>query len=84
MQIEVPSKEKLNRWRKQNEKIKQFRAAEEDKDIVAALNHQPIEPEMRHKEFPKLAQKRIEKRTKHDATVKQFEVPGRQPFPSPR
>ena len=40
---------------------------------MASLHHLPIEPELRHKEFPKLAKKRIEKRTIHDSTVKQFE-----------
>jgi hypothetical protein len=73
-QIEIPPKEVLTKWRRAHEKHEKFRSQEEDRDVVASLHHQPIDPELRHKEFPKLAKKRIEKRATHDATVKLFEV----------
>jgi hypothetical protein len=66
----------LAKWRREHEQHLLLRAAEEDRAAVASLHHQPIEPELRHKEFPKLARKRIEKRTAHDSTVKRFEVKG--------
>jgi len=72
-EIEIPDKEVLKKWRKNHEKQQILRTLEEDHDAVASLNHQPIDPALRHKEFPKLAQKRIDKRTTHDLTVKQFE-----------
>ena len=72
--FEVPPKEVMLRARKAHEKHQKLRSEEEDRDIVASLHHQPIDPHMRHKEFPKLARKRIMKRTTHDSTVKQFEV----------
>lgn len=74
VQLELPSKEELAKWRRGHEKLQLLRAREEDRDMVAALHHQPIEPEKRHKEFPKLARKRIEKRNAHDAAIKNFEV----------
>jgi hypothetical protein len=74
LQIEVPDKEVLRKWRKNHEKQQALRAQEEDLDAVASLGHQPIDPALRNKEFPKLAQKRIDKRNTHDLTVKQFEV----------
>jgi len=64
----------LAKWRREHEQHQLLRAAEEDRDAVASLHHQPIDPQLRHKEFPKLARKRVEKRTAHDSTVKHFEV----------
>ena len=72
--FEVPPKESMLKARKAHEKQQKLRFTEQDRDAVASLHHQPIDPSMRHKTFPKLARKRMLKRTTHDATVKQFEV----------
>ena len=64
----------LEEWRKNNEELHRLRHAEEDVDAVGALHHQPIDPELRHKEFPKLAKRHIEKREDHDHNVREFEV----------
>ena len=46
----------------------------QDRDAVAALNHQPIDPNVRHKELPKLAERAKQKRVDHDSFLKQFEL----------
>eukprot|EP00618_Florenciella_parvula_P017113 CAMPEP_0119479594 /NCGR_PEP_ID=MMETSP1344-20130328/8788_1 /TAXON_ID=236787 /ORGANISM="Florenciella parvula, Strain CCMP2471" /LENGTH=1700 /DNA_ID=CAMNT_0007513837 /DNA_START=186 /DNA_END=5285 /DNA_ORIENTATION=+ len=72
--ISVPPAETLLAWRNSHEKMVAFRAAEEDRDAVAALNHQPIDPNVRHKELPKLAERAKQKRVDHDSFLKQFEL----------
>lgn len=64
----------MEAWKRENAKAQLIHAEEEDRDAVASLRHQPIEPSLRNQEFPKLAVRRVKKRSAHDGAVKQFEV----------
>ena len=73
-EIKVPPKEFLQAARAEHEHLTSEKKKNEDAFTVGALNHLPLDSEMRQKKFPSLADRQKKRRTNHDRNIKDFEA----------